>query len=894
MTDKPGEQQTVDAYVDEGSREEISVPARHETLERASNRTRDLHRQVVGTEESTRPGELPGIAGRLMTSAGDLPGKYDPPVSLSTHTINVLTTGLTVYVYDRLVRQDGELESEEVRLLIGALALHDANKYVDGAHDVEFDTRHNTEQVLDYYFEQGDPFGIERVLPGESDDELELDIADVKWLVQRTETKDATTGTRGKSTRRVRGLEKYCRAGDAFVSKVHSDGLEAGVEWLDTFLSTDDGSESHAHYLSFHGLEQAVLNHHLLATVKNVIRGDSEYNSIGDLPTHGLILGSTPESVAYLGEEIDRRELRSHVENAVMTRITDKHSFDAKTKWSSFEYDILAEIGTPFAEKRRIIADGYADTLARGSGTDHEFEQVPEGFRESLPELAKVVFRDQTYEESLADYPEMTRVWEYVRESDEYNSFTRKIGYLAELLRRYTGSVEDVDRETLRSELATFAERNRPELREELEPDSSAGTLVVSRFFTGGVSRDPTVPQTEEMCFLCGRPAAQEYKKGNDAFYGTQSYSKRVPAEGTYKKICPVCNLEHAVLRDIIERHDYNTDEDIKIAFVYYDDFVADLSIRGSGDSSGLIRALQADEDDETAAADIADPELVANSLGRQYHLQPLYVDSENARLRQVRELLVDLVDRGFKVVIGKPFAGFRPQSALFADLNPTRRQTNYGADRIESFAALKRVIRLFEVFREVADSDDYRNGREMTRIQSDDFPLLANLVAQNSKYGYDVRALAHEHFLNTHEHEYMNMREVAQKGLDLYGYEFDSRHKKTKIFRRAIDATLDGLNREMTEEQLYEHVTGQVYKASTADADKDHYVQPEHAEAFVTALFEYLRSQNDHGELDKADLSQRRNTLSNTYLFAYDRLLREENSDDDDATTAEPAQSSN
>ena len=892
MTDKQENQQTVDPFVENGSRDGASRPSRSEALERANDRATSLHRHVVGTEEPATPGELPGVAGRLMTNAGNLPGKYDPPVSLSTHTINVIVTGLSVYVYERIVREEGEIDAEEVQLLTAALALHDANKYVAGAHDVEFDTRRNTERVLDYYFEQGDPFGIEKVLSGETDEQLELDRADVKWLVQRTETKDATAGTRGKSTTRVRGLEKYCRAGDAFVSKVHDEGLETGVEWLDSFLDAGDESRSHVHHLSFHGLEQSVLNHHLLAAVKDAIRGESGHDSIDDPPTRGLILGSTPESVAYLGEEIDRGELRGHVEDVLMSRITDEHSFDAKTEWRAFEYDILAEIDTPFEEKRNIIADGYADTLSRGSGTDHEFEQVPEEFRDFLPELAKVVFRDQTYEESFAEYPEMARLWDHVCDSEEYNSFTRKIGYLAELLRRYTGSVDDIDREALREELAAFTERNREALRADLEPDSSAGTLAVDRFFTGGLNRYPSLPRTEEMCFLCGRPATQEYKKGRDAFYGTQSYSKRVPAEGAYKKICPVCNLEHAVLRDTIERHDYNADEDIKIAFVYYNDFVADLGVRGSADPSGLIRALQDDEDDEMAAADIADPELVAGSFGRQYHLQPLYVDSENARLRQIRELLVDLVNRGFKMVIGKPFAGFRPQRALFADLNPTRRQTNYGADRIESFAALEQVIRLFEVFREVADSDDYRNGREMTKVQSNDFPLIADLVAQNSEYGYDVRSLAHEYFLDAHEHEYMQMRNVAREGLDLYGYEFDSRHKKTKIFRRAIDATLDGLNRDMTGEQLYEHVTGQVYKTATADADEDHYVQPEQAEAFVTALFEYLRSQGEHGELDKADLSQRRNTLSNTYLFAYDRLLREETSNDDSTTTAEPAQS--
>jgi len=888
MTERPTEQQPLGDF--DGS-DDARIPENSEAIARANEPAENLRKRIVGSEEKTSPGTLPGLAGRLMTEAGDLPGKYDPPVALSTHVINTIVTGVNAYVYDRVVRDEGHVEKEPPLLLIAALALHDANKYVEGAYDVDFDTDDNTEEVLDFYFEQGDDFGIERVLPGETEAELELDIADVKWLVQRTETKDTTRSTRGKSTQRVRGLERYCRIGDGFVSKVGTDGLDAATDWLEQMFEESDDSGPHVQYVEFSSLEQSVLNSHLITAAKEIIRGNDEFSDeLDSPPTRGLILGSTPDSVAYLGHEIGERDLRDAVERVLMTRITEEHEFNAKTEWRSFEYDILAEVDIPFEKKREIIADGFADTLARGSGTDHEFETVPDRFKEHLPEAAKVVFRDQNYDEAFEEYPSLGRLWEQVDTSEDYNSFTRKIGFLAELLRRYMGSVDDgYDYEEVRAELAGLSEANRDALREDLEPDSSVGRIAVDRFFEGGLATDLELPATEDMCFLCGRPAAQEYKKGNNAFYGTQSYSKRVPAEANYKKICPVCNLEHAILRDTVEDHDYNADEDIKIAFVYYDDFVADLSVRGSNDASGLIRALQGDEDDEELRAAIADPELVASSFSRQYHLQPLYVDGENARLRQVREVLVDLVTRGFKVVIGKPFAGFSPQRALFADLNPTRRQTAYGADRAASFTELARVVRLFEILREVAERSDYQSGREMTQIQRDGFQTIADLVARKSEYGYSVREVAHDHFIQTHKEKYMLMRDVAQKGLDLYGREYGSRHKKTKIFRRAVDATLDGLNRGMSEEQLHEHVTGQVYKAATADAEQDHYVQPEQAEAFVTSLFELLR-END--ELNKGGLSQRRNTLSNTYLFTYDRLLRElsESDDAEDATEDEEA----
>ncbi|MFC7132349.1 MULTISPECIES: hypothetical protein [Salinibaculum] len=850
-------------------------------LQEAAEHARDVRQYVVGSSGKSDADGLPGLAGRLIDQAGNYPGKYDPPVALSTHLINVVTVGLTVYVYERVVNDEGEIDDTEVRLLLAALALHDTNKYVDAAYDCSLDTSNNSEEVLDYYFDQGDDFDITEVLPGESEEELARDRADVKWLVQRTEAYEDESETRGASTRRVRGLERYCRISDGFVSVVHEDGLEKGVEWLEKFFADDD---SPVQYVEFTRLEQPVLNNHLLTTVKHIIgdRGDEPLETINP-PTHGLILGSTPNEVAYLGVPIERDTLREAVDSELMSRITEEHEFNAKTEWRSFEYDILAEVDIHFDEKREIIAEGYAETLRQGSGTDHEFESIPDEFAAHLPELAKVVFRDQNYESAFENYPSMARLWEEISEGDTYNSFTQKIGFIAELLRRWTGAVADgYEVATVRDELADFAEEHRDSLRDDLQPESEAGGVVVDRFFETGLEEEISVPSGDEMCFLCGRHSTRDYKKGNNAFYRTQSFSRRVEPEGDYKKICPVCNLEHALLRDTVEDHDYSVGADIKIAFVYYDAFVANLTVGATGESDRLVRSLQSDE--EEVAATVTTPELVAHSFAPQYHLQPIYADTENGRLRQVRELLEALVSNGFKVLIGKPFTGFEPQDALFADLVPTRRERSYSVDRIESFDDLRQSRRLFDILRSAADSGDYDAGRELISLPGDTLEPIADLVVQNSEWYASVREDTHSHFTDsTYKVTYMLMRNVAESGLELYGKEYGSRHKKVKIFRLAVDSALDGLNRGLADEELVEHTAGQVYKA----AQEEEYtgrVTTEQATQFVESLFEYLESDDS---LTKEDLSSRRNTLANTYLFAYDQLLnelREEEADEEEA----------
>ena len=844
------------------SRSNVVDPAR---LKRATTAVKRVQRTFLGTDQPAPKGDgdLPGLAGRIIDCAGSLSGKYDPPLSLSTHLINTVVTGLNAYVYDTVVRAGESPDGEQAKLLMAALALHDANKYVDQAYDLDIDTKYNTEEVLTAYFEQGDDFGLCEVLPGETKEELAQDIRDVKWLVQRTETSEDSRATRGQATDRARPLVRYCQIGDGFASEVGNNGVESAMEWLAKFFSS--AADEQLHLLSFTELEQPILNNDLLSVVKAAVRGNSDVTKI-DHPPQGIILGTTPDTVAYLGNPVDRGSLQTLCRQAFMGHVATKYEFSCKTEWRSFDPDILTEVGIPLEEKREIIADGYAETLKRGSGTNHEFESIPDWFRNHIPDLAQLIFAEKTYEEAFESLSELPRLKQQIWESSEYNTQTRKIGFLAELLRRVTESVDDgYDPDTLRAELEIVSERVSPRLEAILEPDTVAGVLVVNRFFDGSSQTTPQrIPSSADMCFLCGREATQAYQKGSDGFYGTNKFSRRVTPEGKYKHICPVCNLEHALLRHTCEGHDLSADEDIQLAFVYYDAFVAGVSL-----ADPIKRDLTSYED----GFDTGQPMLVARSLEPQYHLQPFYAPDENSRLGATSQFLQNLVGKGMKVTIGKPFTRFQPTGALFTDLSPTRRQTAFGSARIESFDELSRVNTLFEIIRQVGgNSETIDESNVYLIISSDSFHQLADITTKETEWYADVRAQAHEYFLTNYEDQYMKMRTVARRGLELYGPQFDSQYKKTKIFRQAIDATLDGLNRQMSEEELHEHVAGQVYKS----AQNEKYapgVTTGAVEEFVTQLFKFLRE--DSG-LNIETLSRRRNTLTNTYLFAYDQLLNE------------------
>jgi len=881
---------------------------------------------------------------RIIDEFGNLTGKYDPPTSLSTHVINAVVTGTTAFAFDTTIAGHEDDLEERGRLLITALAIHDCNKFVSQRYPEAFadwlETHphkrdnidatpteirrgdaylENSEPVLDFYFQQGDPLGLRFVMPGETPAELRADIADVKWLVQRTELYETRDGTVGDATRRVRdGLYRYARIGDAFVSKQAAADITESVNWLDQFYRNDSGdtvvsmlsAESPVQTVTVTTLEQPILNSQIIAMTKAIIEGRAAPTLDGKATpavAHGVVLGTTPDTVAYLGEPIDRDTLATAVEQRLMHYVTDNFEFDCKTRWNSFEPDILEEISIPYTTKREKIRDGYLDVLVAGSGLSgsvedgFEREAIPSGFADRLPELALLVFsnRDEVRAEpdAFAEYPLLQDARDEIREGDQYSGVSQNIGLIAELLLRYTGQYESDSgdgatsadfREEFESALAAVE----ADLQTVLEPEVDAGVLVTQRAFYGGradlrgITESDTsalVKGSNQSCFLCGRPAERQYKKADDAFYGTNAFSKRVDAREAYKRICSVCNLEHALLRSAVEKSEYGIGDDMITATVYYDAFVGNLGL-GQGKPGELVRRVHGvsetvdnNGDDATDGRlyNVADPSITADSFAVQYHIIPLYAPGEQRRLAAIRNLLTRLGSRGFKIAIGKPFTPFRPRDLLFEDAEPSRREVSFGVDRIESYDELRRVRQLLDLLHR-ADPP----GDRFLAVEDDTFEQLAAHVVEHGPWLVDE---AHEYFRQYRSEQYMMMKEVAERGIDLYGVQYsDKQYAKVKLFRRALGDTLEGLTDGRDEEELLEWVAGQAY----AEADEEDYsgrVTTEQAEVFVQTIFDYLKTNN---MFNAERLNKRRNALVKVYEFAYDKAV-EERQNDQEATAS-------
>jgi len=339
---------------------------------------REAHETIVGSTD---------LYANVVSAAGQYDAKVDSSAncSLAAHILNAVTVGVNAFVYEAVGPNEDLYEDygEDVQVLAAALALHDTDKFVREAYGV--DVEGNTSETFDWYFDpepdtdgearEGDPFGIKEFLGEGYRDDLQ-------YLVQRTETRENSTETRGLDTS-FSGLERYCRIGDSAASVALRDGADGVYEQLCTLIGDDD-----VHKFEFTQLEQPILNETLLGTAKEVLAGETG----GE--TYGVVIGSSPDSIVYLGKPIDRLTLEQAVAERVPDRISGEFQFECKLNWNSFGYDILAEVGIPTEKKEQKIANAFRELLSRGSAGVEGFEHIPDEFDQYFPVLAKAVYVD--------------------------------------------------------------------------------------------------------------------------------------------------------------------------------------------------------------------------------------------------------------------------------------------------------------------------------------------------------------------------------------------------------------------------------------------------------------------------------------------------------------------
>jgi len=811
-----------------------------------------------------------GLYRNIIDSAGEHDSKIktEENTSLAAHILNAVAVAVNSFVYEAFSPEDDiEDYEEDLRVLAAATALHDTNKFVQEAYG--FNTAGNTEEAFAIYFGEHDEVDNEADEFGIESDFLDSGYRDdLLYIVQRCEISEDSTESRRTETE-FRGLERYCRIGDQVASIAQREGVRGVSQKL-----TEKFGEEDVHLLKFNALEQPVLNDLLIGSIKQAIAGEDD----GDV--FGVPIGSTADAVVYLGEETHEDELESRAAEVVPKRVRE-FGFSCKLNWNSFDYDILSEVAIPVEDKEKIIAEEFRDLLHDGTAGVEGFEHIPKEFDQYFPVLAKAIYIDGRDEFDKSEVQsEYDRLYEWSNQKV-------KIHFIAYLIENFKRNEEF---------LWELSDEVRPELHEELEPDSDVISTAVGRFF--GSSDVRPLAEKEQMCFLCGSIADKPYEKGHETVYQSQGFSRRLPPyrgkSSSGKSICGVCDFEYSLVFDICNKSGMNLDRNrpgsrkmgVSIAYMYFDDFLGDVRLRENRMGIELGETI-----------DLADPTILTNLLQPQYYIQPFsfgdhpQMGEKNHRMVAVRQLMRAAQESGMKVVIGTPITRFESADSIFTDQGATRPQELLELDELERFGPLpsfadeelrtdshlQRALALFDIMGKIGGIADMTN--QYLALDQDRFHDIAHLAVSRavkpgsgnkpSRPAY-LPEVVHNYLQTYHNNELMQMKTVAERGIDLFGKQYDSKYKKTKIFREALDAFLSGKNQNMPDDRLVEYVESQVYTA----ADREDYAgraTTEQAEAFVEAIRSYL-VENDLYDLKK--LSDWEDALVNSYYYAYDQLL--------------------
>lgn len=796
--------------------------------------TEDAHRLVLST-----------IGENVLRRAGQYDGKYATGVALSTHLINAILIGLLVFLYDQRVLNDERVTERELQVLTAALALHDTDKFVTEEYGV--DVERNTKEALATYFEE-DAFGICDLLE-DADTEY---FTDLLYLIQRAETGEDASETRDIDTDYTH-LVGYVELGDAVASALTVDGLQDGVERLDRHYTML--ADSPVQTVSVTPLPQSLLHTHLLDGIKQTIRGQQ-----ADVAAHGVVVGSTPDTVVYLGDPIERETLQEAVVEYLRDRIKREYQFTCKTEWNSLEYEVLKTTSLlSVAEKRDQIATQYIDEVLQTgqgiSGSDG-FEAVPDGLHDVLPELLHTAYN--TDEKTFAA-DDLNALWEWC--DDQWNSQVTRVRFITELTKQF-------------DEYATAARHHAhavgPELAAVLTPAESDDDLLataVTNAFT--ISPPPQITTSGEVCFFCGTPTTREYKPGQNALYQARGFSQRtVPPQKT-KRVCDQCELECQLLAARCQMHDVSEDETIEFVYLYYDDFLCDVHLYDSFATSVTgVNTLP----DATAAKEL---------LGPQFHMVPVSLTNKNTsptnqRLNIIHQVLDTIHEFGLQATLGEAFRPFQTPSAIFHDRNATARQHDFTLTELTTYAGVDRARTLLTAIAHLGEAAATDNTYCV--VQSSDFHTLANTAVTELSAPHETEAIM-TYFRRYCSREMAEMRTVAAAGIALYNKQYNSKHARSDIFRVALQATMSGIANGLGDapfreaEPLREHVAGQVL----AKAKRKQYAgQVETADAyqFVERVFAYLET---HDIRTLEDLSQWENTLVNTYDLVFRDLVADD-----------------
>ena len=788
----------------------------------------------------------------LIRESAGLDAKYNRAVSYPEHTITAVFTGAILYIHDRISTGQPKPDAHDIRLLCTALTLHDINKFWNETTDSNHSG--NYRKLIQDYFEN-DPFDLKVYFPS-WEDEME----EIVYLVQHTQESDDAQHETTSSRPKYAKLLPYAKIGDkvASLSKLDYPLIE---------IHRRLNIEGHdVHILSLPEIPQQLLSQIVYKSTKQFL-----------VKSGGIPLLISPQGILYLSSnkiEINPSELKTLIGNELGEKT------DAKPDFTHRKFDLSPLLAIPLDEDTRfgIFVNAVREKMESGILKALGKTAYPQekDLQESLACLTYFIYNDKNgsdwtqfpeLEESINDgdmkslLNEIGQIRQNYSEDEEVGGQKCKAHAAYKITDRHTDYID-----TLLSLHTSLKDAILPKLKTE---SSALNSVIESiRAHNEEISMSAmnrTLPEgNADICFMCGAFAKREYKPGAH-FLQSGGFTKRATLKDQYKRECDICQIERLLINDLVQKSGFRVTDDLMFFYFYFDSVFVNLKPFHEQMSKVKID-VQGTTTGKLALG------FTLNDFETPFHIAPMAIKSKSdnsskstRKARAIHTAIKACLKCGCKCVATSPYTLLRTYDDVFYNERPSTLEKNLGLDRVSTFKNARLVAERLDL----VNSIDGMKG--LYQIQHFRPMTVIPFIKRNENTPFPIWVRKNGDRLNElFGDNKMNMEEIAKKGINLFGKQYNSStYKRVKIFRTALDSLVSALAQKYPEPEALRFAAAEVRK----DIEREQYAPkkgkdiPSECLDYVESIAEYLK---EHGLWNIKKISQWGNPLTDMYEFEH------------------------
>lgn len=828
------------------------------------------------------------VVPNLINNSASISAKKGNIVSYPTHIINAVFTSASIYASEHLSYKSKDT-IQDLKLLMSVITLHDIGKYLEGKYEI---TGGNSRENIRKYFEHDD-FKIRDFYPEIEelikDDEM---FEEIVWLIQNTELKDEARMETLSHKTEFGKLADYSRLGDKVASltkdELYSSKIFEALKY------------HNVHVVQIPNFPQFLIRRELLKVLKRY------YEEKGAIPfllfEDGLFyiaenaIEPDPEKVRkYLLENVKKLMGLTLVNNDNTLKSDQVGDFEANTTkeekgesqndeelsllnlridFQSIDDTSILNFPLPKEEKKKLILDQTIKNISKAVKNFTIVLPQDVNLQKKLAAITYYIYKNEDISLIWKGKPtkkEKEKIKNILSEPvrEKIETFRNEVGsqkyklYMAkELFENYM----HYDIDEVYPQCVEFLDKQlNAKEKTDIFDAIIKNVSVDSRL---SFETDDTPQDKEEICFLCGSKAKQEYRAGKGYFLQAREFSKRGEILGMQKKICSLCLVEKNLIESLFLKNNCSLFGDHLFAIFYFDKVFANVSYFAEEISNVPL---------EPEAQIRKGTRFRLGDFEGLYYIVPYSYRGreesakQSARVNITKQILDSISTYGCKATLTHPYTLIRTYDELFVNEIPIRLEITLCIDSLRDFDEVNIKKQFLDTIYNLDRRKGYYEVQDLVLL-----PFIHYLKLKND----GNKSWIKENYINVAKtcfgRDLMKIEEIAKIGKGLYStgrVDWESSYKRTVLMRTALDYILMGLQQRLPEEELKTFVAGGLYKLVMREEFAKKKDAESYVKEFIDALIQYLKEYN---WFSVPTLSSIEKYLVDSYEFALISLSKE------------------